>query len=190
MSNTVARRHPLSSPSESVPAIISQAPSVFNGAEHTTIEAEDASSAAESVRVEIGSLSARQAEVQQRIRHIRHALLELVHVFGPGILEAAGQPPKPRSQPLSRQGDKIIDLTRRVLSQSGQWLTHYELIELLRQHSGTVLARFINPGVAVSNALRILSRRGEVEVFQDERPAKWRWIGEPISGTNKSGSAL
>lgn len=123
------------------------------------------------------SLSLRQVEVQRRLQHVRHALLELVHVFGPEILVTAEGGSEVSSQPLSRSCVKILDIVRKVLSESREWLTHCQLIERIRGESTTALARFVNPGVAVSNALRVLERRGEVELLLDEQPAKWRWIG-------------
>jgi hypothetical protein len=153
---------------------------VFNDAQNVLPDGESLSSRAERIRAELASLSVRRVEVQQRIQHIRHALLELVHVFGPEILVTSEQPGV-SSQPLSRGGVKMIDITRRVLSQSGQWLTLYQLLDQIRGESGTALARFINPGVAVSNALRVLVRRGAVEAALNEEPVKWRWVGKTNS---------
>ena len=177
----------MSSTSEPAQAYISQTPSVvFNDSQITIREGEDSSSTLETIRGELMSLSVRQVEVRRRIQHIRHALVELVHVFGPEILTPAVGGGGASSQSLSRSGVRIIDLTRKALSQSGQWLSLYELIELIRQESTTALIRFINPGVAVSNALRVLRRQGEVEVSRDKQFAKWRWSAKQNIETRRS----
>src|SRR5579884_399265 len=53
----------------------------------------------ERIQSELVSLSLRQAEVQERIQQVRHALLALVHVFGPEILGTAKPSPaiRPRA---------------------------------------------------------------------------------------------
>jgi hypothetical protein len=131
------------------------------------------------------SLSLRQAQVQERIQHIRHALVELVHVFGTEILVSA-QNCEVSSRPLSRRRVKMIDLVRGVFTQSGEWLTLQQIMELLHQQSDSALAPFINPGVAVSNAIRVLERRGEVEVTQDRQGTKWRFRKSAQSCTTRN----
>jgi hypothetical protein len=137
---------------------------------------DESCSSIENIQAELTSLSVWHAQVQKRIHHIRHALVELVHVFGPEILLTSRKDSEIVCQPLSRSGVKMIDLVRGALSHSRRWLTLCELVELIRQESQANLARFMNPGVAVSNALRVLERRGEVEIFQDAQTTRWRFV--------------
>lgn len=148
---------------------------VFNNGAVTSRE-DVTSSSVELIRAEWVSLSLQQAQVQERIQHIRHALLELVHVFGPEILLTSGRGPAISSKSLSRGRVKMIDLVRSSFGESREWFTLYELMAMIRKQSETALARFINPGVAVSNALRFLERRGEVEVVQHKEGPKWRFV--------------
>ena len=91
----------MTSASEVMNAAISQkGPAAFNDAESVLQNGEGLSPTAESIRGELILLSARQAEVQRRIQHIRRALIELVHVFGPGILESSGPTCKTDAQVL------------------------------------------------------------------------------------------
>lgn len=154
----------------------------LNGVEVSEHDREKSCSTVESIQAELTSLSVWHARVQERIPHIRHALVELVHVFGPEILLTSREDSEIICQPLSRQDVKMIDFVRSALSQSRRWLTLYELMDLIRQKSQAGLARFMNPGVAVSNALRVLERDGEVEVFQDEQTTKWRFMEKPDIG--------
>ncbi|HKW16691.1 MAG TPA: hypothetical protein VJO35_04205 [Terriglobales bacterium] len=129
----------------------------------------------EHIQGELISLSVRQREVQRRIHHVRHALGALVQAFGPGILAAAS--PGVRLRNVSRSAPKMIEALRSVLSCSSDWLTFSQLLEAVRAESPSMLAGFINPGVSVSNALRALQRRGEIEVLTNESQAMWRWAG-------------
>lgn len=131
----------------------------------------------EYIQSELLSLSLRQADVQERIQQVRHALVALVHVFGPEVLAISGKRQQGSSQNLSRSGTKVIDISRRLLSRSTQWLTFNQLLEAIQKESPSTLAGFINPGVSVSNALRTLERHGEVESCPDVGPVKWRWTG-------------
>ena len=155
---------------------------ILNGVEVSEHDREKSCSTVESIQAELTSLSVWHARVQERIQHIRHALVELVHVFGPEILLTSREDSEIICQPLSRQDVKMIDFVRGALSQSRRWLTLYELMDLIRQKSQAGLARFMNPGVAVSNALRVLERDGEVQVFQDEQTTKWRFMEKPDIG--------
>lgn len=148
--------------------------------EGETIEVheESVSLTLESIRFELGSLWFQQAELQERIYHVRRALCELVHVFGPEILVRDGARPEIASEALSRNATPtIMDFVRMAVSRSTQWVSLDELVTTIRKESPTTLARFMLPGVAVSNALRALHRRGEVERSTDLQSAKWRWTG-------------
>lgn len=132
--------------------------------------------AIENIQGELLSLSVRQKEVQRRIHHVRHALGALVQAFGPGILASAG--PGVRLRNLSRSAPKMIEALRSVLSRSSGWLTFNQLLEAVRSEGPSMFAGFINPGVSVSNALRALQRRGEVEVLTNESQPMWRWASD------------
>jgi hypothetical protein len=130
----------------------------------------------EYIQGELLSLSLRHAEVQKRIQHLRHALLALVHVFGPEILATAARDSKVHSRQLSRRAPKIIDISRQVLSRSSGWLTFNQVFEAIREECPSALSGFINPGVSVSNALRTLQRYGEIEFSSDDAQGRLRWL--------------
>lgn len=129
------------------------------------------------IQAELALLSLRQRELRKRIQHLRHALVELVHVFGPEILADARRGSEGKSRDLSRGATTILDLCRQVLSRSDQWLTLRELEGGIRDEFPAALSRFINPGVSVANALRTLRRHGQVELSANEGSARWRWTG-------------
>ena len=133
----------------------------------------------EQIQDELLSLSLQQAHVQERIRAIRHALYALVNVFGPGILNEQLQV----SQALTHQGScwhpPTADLCREILKRSPGWLTVGDMLTMIRRESPLTLARFSNPGVSLSNALRALQRQSQVEAKRDDDGrTKWRWVGE------------
>jgi hypothetical protein len=128
----------------------------------------------DAIQSELLSLSLRKAEVQERIQQVRHALVALVHVFGPEILEAAQKTQE--SNAVSRGRTKVIDILRRVLSQSARPLTFDQIFEAVRKEAPSMLAGFINPGVSISNALRTLERHREIESCPDAGAVKWQWI--------------
>jgi hypothetical protein len=130
------------------------------------------------IQAELAFLSVRQAEVRERIQHLRHALVELVHVFGPEILATNGRGSEVTSADLSRGATRIMDLCRKILSCTTEWFTLYQIVGMIREEFPSALSGFLNPGVSVSNALRALGRRGEVEPSKDQEPASWRWAGE------------
>ena len=129
---------------------------------------------ADDIQSELLSLSLRRTEVQERIQQVRHALVALVHVFGPEILEAARTTENYNA--ISRSRPKVIDILRRVLSQSTQSLTFDEIFKAVQTESPSMLAGFINPGVSISNALRTLERHREIESCPDAGVVKWQWI--------------
>lgn len=129
---------------------------------------------ADDIQSELLSLSLRQAEVQERIQQVRHALVALVHVFGPEILEAARKTQECNA--ISRSRPKVIDILRRVFTQSSGPLTFDQIFEAVQKESPAMLAGFINPGVSISNALRTLERHGEIESCPDAGAVKWQWI--------------
>ena len=133
--------------------------------------------AIENIQAELAFLSLRQAELRERIQHLRHALIELVHVFGPEILATSGRCSEGNSNALGRGATRTMDLCRKILSRTTEWLTLYQLVEIIREEFPAALSGFINPGVSVSNALRALRRSGEVEPSKDQEPASWRWVG-------------
>jgi hypothetical protein len=84
---------------------------------------------------------------------------------------------------------KIIDVARSVFAESREWLTLNQVVGLIHEKSETALARFINPGVAVSNAIRALEHRGEVEVFQHTDGPRWRVAERAQSCGNRNTAA-
>jgi hypothetical protein len=58
-------------------------------------------------------------------------------------------------------------------------LSFNQIIDRVRLRAPMVLAQFHNPGVALSNALRTLERRGEVEHGKSGHRRKWRWKRKP-----------
>lgn len=141
--------------------------------------------AIESIHAELALLSLRQAELRDRIQHLRHALVELVHVFGPEILATSGRGSEVTSNDLSRGPTKIMELCRKILSRATEWLTLSQLMEMIREEFPSALSGFLNPGVSVSNALRALRRSGEVEPSKAQEPASWRWVGSKKSLVHK-----
>jgi len=131
---------------------------------------------ADDIQSELLSLSLRQAEVQERIQQVRHALVALVHVFGPEILDAARKAQESDALDISRSRPKVTDILRRVLSQSARPLTFDQIFEAAQKEAPSILAGFINPGVSISNALRALQRHREIESCRDAHAVKWQWI--------------
>lgn len=131
--------------------------------------------AIERIQSEIVSLRLRQAEVQKRILYVRHALVALLHVFGPQILATPAKASAVDSRDISRRPPKIVDLSRKVLSRSDRWWTLKQVQAAIREECPSALAAFINPGVAVSNALRTLERRGELELSLNDGQGRLRW---------------
>jgi hypothetical protein len=130
----------------------------------------------EYIQGELVSLSLRHTEVQKRIQHLRHALLALVHVFGPEILATSARDSKVHSRQLSRHPPKIIDISRQVLSRSAGWLTFNQVLQAIREECPSAFAGLLNPGVSVSNALRALHRHGEIEFSSNESQERPRWL--------------
>lgn len=124
---------------------------------------------------ELVSLRLQHAEMQKRIQYLRHALVALVHVFGPEVLVTPAHESKLHSRDLSRRPAKIIDLSRKVLSRSAGWCTFDQVLEAIRDECPSALAIFINPGAAVSNALRTLHRHDELEFSLNDGQGRLRW---------------
>jgi hypothetical protein len=147
---------------------------------------EDASGSAEisnvtieQVHKELLSLSLQQADVQERIRAIRRALTALLNVFGPGILNEQLQVSQAFAHQASCWRSTTADLCREILKRSPRWLTICDMLAVIRRESPLTLARFINPGVSLSNALRALQRHSQVEAkLDDDGRREWRWVGE------------
>ena len=81
-----------------VVAIATQLPTASSGTLSIVLDGTNSSSddyssqdPVEYIQGELLSLSLRHAEVQKRIQHLRHALLALVHVFGPEILATSAR---------------------------------------------------------------------------------------------------
>lgn len=166
----VATATPLpSSPSGTLSIVIDSRP-------EPQLQGEGQRQAADDIQSELLSLSLRQVEVQERIQQVRHALVALVHVFGPEILEAARKAQEHNTPDISRSCPKVIDVLRRVLSQSAQPLTFDQICEAAQREAPSILAGFINPGVSVSNGLRTLQRHREIEICIDSHPVTWQRI--------------
>ena len=149
---------------------------VIDGSPEPQFQGEGQRQAAEDIHSELLSLSLRQAEVQERIQQVRHALVALVHVFGPEILEAARKAQELNTLDISRNSPKVIDVLRKILSQSAQPLTFDQIYEAAQKEAPSILAGFINPGVSLSNGLRTLQRHHEIESCIDSPAVTWRWI--------------
>jgi hypothetical protein len=133
----------------------------------------------EQIQNELLLLSLQQADVQERIRAIRHALTALVTVFGPAILNERVQILQAFAHHSSFRDPTTRDLCSQILKRSASWLTVHDLLASIRCESPLALSRFGNPGVSLSNALRALQRLSQVEAkHDDEGRTKWRWIGE------------
>ena len=177
-------------------ATATQSPTALSGTlsiflDGTTSCSSDGTSrdAVEHLQGELVSLSLRHAEVQKRIQHLRHALLALVHVFGPEILATAARDSKVHSRQLSRRAPEIIDISRQVLSRSSVWWTFQQVLNAIREECPSALAGFINPGVSVSNALRTLQRHGEIEFSSSDAKRRLRWANKKVSAENSGSMA-
>jgi hypothetical protein len=149
---------------------------ILDGTTNSSSRSENPQPAMERIQTELVSLRVRQAEVHKQIRYLRHALIALVRAFGHEILAMPAQAAKIQSSDISRRHVRIIDLSRRVLSGSTEWWTLNEVLDAIREECASVLSGYINPAVAVSNALRTLQRRGELECCWNGEQRRLRWI--------------
>jgi hypothetical protein len=125
----------------------------------------------EMIEKELLLLKLRRADLHRRIRALRHAVIALIKVFGPVILDlethsAVHLPNVPY------RGRAPINVCREILRESPHPLSSDRILDLVRHTAPGMLAEFQNPGVAISNALRTLERRGEVEHWKS---GEWRW---------------
>jgi len=128
------------------------------------------------VQKELLLIKLRRTDIHKRIQAIWHAVTSLVEVFGPEILEGQGQRFQVPPHNVSYRCPRTMDLCREILKDSAQWLTTSQILELMRKKAPLLMARFQNPGVSLSNALRTLQRRAEVEGLDIGSVIKWRWV--------------
>jgi hypothetical protein len=132
----------------------------------------------EEIQTKLLSLALQQTQIQTRIRILRHAMSALIQAFGPAIL-CGGQPPVCQpSQPATCGQPPMIDLCRTILRESKQWLTFSQIHDAIRINYPFCLGRFLQPGTAVSNALRTLHRHGAAETKLNLGIREWRLVSE------------
>ena len=132
----------------------------------------------EEIQRKLLSLALQQAEIQTRIRILRHAVSALIQAFGPASL-CGDQPLVCEASHLVTCGQPpMIDLCRTILRESKQWLTFGQIRDAMRIKYPFSMDRFLQPGTAVSNALRTLLRHGAVETKLNLGIREWRLVSE------------
>ena len=127
------------------------------------------------IREKLRLLALRKAAIQEKIYATRNALTALISLFGPGILTEERKTMGALATPdLSRS--KPTDLFTNVLIQSNQWTTVPELLQQIQHNCPSALARFKNPGASLSNFLRTLLRKGQVELRVQDGQRMWKWL--------------
>lgn len=132
----------------------------------------------EEIQGKLSSLRLRQAEIQTRIRILRHALSTLILAFGPAILCGDHPVVCDASHAATCGHPPMIDLCRTILGESRQWLTLRQIDEAIRVKYPFSMSRFLKPGTAISNALRTLHRRKAVETKLNSGIREWRSVSE------------
>ena len=133
----------------------------------------------EQIRTELLALALQRADIQKRLQDIRQALTALVKVFGPAILNAESRGFEARADYVSSHSRAHVDRCCEILRRSNKWLTIRQILDVMQKESPSTLTSFTNPGASLSNALRCLRRRAQVESQDDGKGRiQWRWIGE------------
>jgi hypothetical protein len=132
----------------------------------------------EEIQRNLLALAVQQAQIQTRIRTLRHAISALVQAFGPTIL--CGDYPVicERLRPITSAHPPMMDVCRMILTGSRQWLTLSQILDAVRIKYPSTMGRFLKPGTALSNALRALHRHGVVETKLKSGVREWRFASE------------
>lgn len=142
-------------------------------------DSEKLRSRSEQIRTELLAVALQRADIQKRMRDIRQALTALVKVFGPAILNAESRGFEAQADFLSSHYRAHVDRCCEILRRSNKWLTVRQILDVIQKESPSALTSFTNPGASLSNALRCLRRRAQVESQDDGKGRiQWRWIGE------------
>lgn len=128
----------------------------------------------DAIQQELLLLRLQKASTDKRIHALRNAIQVLIGVFGPHILEGSGTTPYGFGNSLSGKCLSNTDICRDVLKDSGNWMTFEEVLRVVQTTAPWISSRYVNPGVSVSNALRFLKRRGEVETMTSTNGVVWR----------------
>lgn len=136
----------------------------------------DLQSRRDEIQKELLALASLHEDVQKRICALRKTLAALVEVCGPQVLDCQA-PPQACLSEVSHKYSNNTDLCRMVLQKSRGWLALHEIEAAIRRESPAAIARFVNPGVALSNALRTLQRQSKVELRRAGKGTFWKWCG-------------
>jgi hypothetical protein len=136
----------------------------------------EATTGIEGIREELSRLTITRRGVHQRIHSLRRAITVLVDVFGPEILIEEMQQCSIQPHNVSYRGEQMIDVCREALKGAAQWLTAAQILSKVKTQAPLMIARFRNPSVSLSNALRTLRRRAEIESVGTGARTQWRWI--------------
>ena len=142
---------------------------VLNGSEHND-------SGVNALEEQLRTLTVRYGFVQERFRAARNALAAIINLFGPETLSSEQQRSLAFGVAIPPPSSQKLDLCRNILQNSHGWLTLNEILERVRFQSPLLLARYRFPGCCVSNMLRTLVRRGEIQVRLEDGKRRWRWI--------------
>ena len=129
----------------------------------------------DTIQQELLLLRLQRANTDKRIQSLRHAIKALVEVFGPQILEGSGVELHSSPRNVARNCGSTIDICCNVLKESRNWLTFKEVMRVVHTRAPWISSRYLNPGVSVSNALRVLRHRGEAEAVNSSTGVVWRW---------------
>jgi len=138
----------------------------------------------EQMQHELHLASLRQVELQKRIRAIRDALIALINVFGPEILNEQRNDSPASGKYVSRA--EVASVCVQILRTfETEWFTAHQILELIRKHRPLTLADSKNPGTSLSNILRGLGPAVQSRVGQDNKII-WRWVGESCEDPDSS----
>lgn len=131
----------------------------------------------EEIQTKLLSLGLQQAQIQNRIHILQHAMAALIRAFGPAILcdhPVVCEPwlPAVSGRPV------MIDLCQMILVESKHWLTLRQIHETIRIKYPFSTRGLMKPGTAISNALRTLYRHSAVETKLNSGIRQWRSVGE------------
>jgi hypothetical protein len=150
-------------------------PGPHKQAAHQLDARQDGELSIDGIREKLRLLALKKAAVQEKIYATRNALTALISLFGPGILTEERKTVVAHGiTDLSRSKPK--DLFTNALIQSDQWTTVPELLQQIQHNCPSALARFKNPGASLSNFLRTLLRKGQVELRVQDGQRMWKWL--------------